>query len=47
LLQTVYPEIAITEDEQSRRWAQEFAALGELLGVDVSQSHQNSLPAVA
>jgi hypothetical protein len=47
LLQTVYPEISVTDDEQSRRWARDFVALGELLGVDVRQSHPSSLPAVA
>jgi hypothetical protein len=35
LLQNVYPEIANGEDEQSRRWARDFAALGEALGVNV------------
>jgi alpha-amylase/alpha-mannosidase (GH57 family) len=35
LLQTIYPEIANGEDEQSRRWARDFAALGEALGVNV------------
>ena len=46
LLQTVYPEMSSTDDEQSRRWARDFAALGGALGVDV-RNPQRRIEAVA
>jgi hypothetical protein len=47
LLQNIYPEMAHGEDEQSRRWAQDFAALGEALGVNVSNMTQHPEEAAA
>jgi hypothetical protein len=47
LLQNIYPEMANGEDEQSRRWARDFAALGEALGVNVGSLTQHPEGAAA
>ncbi len=45
LRQTVYPDMAATPDERSQRWARDFVALGDSLGIDVETHSEAQIAA--